>query len=206
MPASLAKTRKPLVAGLLILVAGLLGLLARAPQPRPVVLPDVVPAFAAAGVEQLGASRIGDDGDQFRQWTVEDGAGDQALVYVEATREPQRVLGWTGQLGFQGAGYQVRDLQTRTLTAAGDEASTAYLTGASGELAMAATDLGPDGVSLGGVSAAPRLLLDELAGQRSLWYLVRVTMVAGGAATTARAAHLLAAMVPSLVRSRTEQA
>lgn len=204
MPSSPAKTRKPLVAGLLILVAGLIGLLARAPQPVTPGLPDLGPAFTAAHVDPLGASAVGSAGGPFRQWTVEDAAGDRALVYVQATREPQRVLDWTGQLGYQGEGYQVSELTRRTLetsTGAG-EVSTAHLTGDTEALTMSATDLGPDGLGAGGLSAAPRLVLDEVDGRQSLWYLVRVTVFGSGSAATDRATRLLASLVPELARDR----
>lgn len=208
MPPSPAKSRKPLVAGLLILAAGLLALLVRAPQSGPVALPEVGPAFAAAHVRAVAASGIGDDGGRFRQWTVKDASGDAALVYVEVTRKPQRVLAWTGQLGYQGQGYQVSDLGTRRLTASGvgGDVSTAHLTAPGERLTMAATDLGPDGLSPGGVSAAPRLLLDEAAGRRSLWFLVRVTFAGSGDAGTEHATHLLAALLPALARARSAQA
>lgn len=209
MPPSPAKTRKPLVAGLLILVAGLLGLLARAPQSPAPPLPDMAPAFAAAHVHPLGASAVGDAGSHFRQWSVENASGLRALVYLEATRAPQRVLEWTGQLGYQGDGYRVSEPATRTLSAhgTGGEVSTAYLTGSGGRLAMAATDLGPDGPGLGGASAAPRLLLDEVEGHQSLWYLVRVTIVGSGRSggsggATDQATRLLASLVPALARAR----
>lgn len=204
MPSSLAKTRKPLVAGLLILVAGLLGLLARAPQSTPARLPAMGPAFTAAHVVPVGVSAPGDSGGPFRQWTVQDASGNRALVYVQATREPQRVLAWTGQLGYQGEGYQVSRLGTRRLDrpAPTGELTTAHLTGPQDELTMAATDVGPDGFSVGGVSAAPRLLLDEVDGRRSLWYLVRVTVVGSGSATTDQATRLLESLVPALARDR----
>lgn len=204
MPSAPAKIRKPLVAALLILAAGLLCLLARAPQPRPVELPDMVPAFAAAHLQPAGPPSSVGTGDRFRQWTVEDSSGDRALVYVEVTRQPQRVLEWTGELGFQGEGYQVSDGAGRSLATDGvaGEVRTAYLTGPGGRLAMAATDVGPDGLSPGGVSAAPRLLLDELGGQRSLWYLVRVTVMPAEGASTDRATQLLVGLVPALSRAR----
>jgi hypothetical protein len=207
MPSSLTKTRKTLVACVLILAAGLLGLMARPAESKPVALPDVAPAFAAAHLQVVAASGTAGVPGRYRQWTVEDSSGERALVYVEATREPQRVLEWTGQLGFQGEGYQVGDAATRSLTAtgAGGQVSTAYLTGPGGQLAMAATDLGPDGLSRGGVWAAPRLLLDEVGGRQGLWFLVRVTIVSGGGADTNQATQLLAAMVPALSQARTGQ-
>ena len=208
MPSSPAKTRRLLVAGLLILAVGLLGLLARAPQSRPPGVPDMGLAFAAAHVDPVAASGVGEAGGPFRQWTVEGAKGLRALVYVEATRKPQRILTWTGQLGYQGEGYQVSHLGTRAVTRPGaaGEVSSARLAGPGHELAIAATDLGPDGLSVGGVTAAPRLLLDQVEGRRSLWYLVRVTIIGSGSTSTDQAIRLLASLVPALARLRSTDA
>ncbi|MGH7911002.1 MAG: hypothetical protein ACREQM_17535 [Candidatus Dormibacteraceae bacterium] len=206
-----AKIAKPAVAGLLILLAGLLCLWARpvaAAAPR---LPSLAPVLAAGGLTVVSASRPGDDGDRFQQWTVRERDGRQALLYLEATREPQRVIGWTGQLGYQGDGFQASQVASHPLRLTGGESGTvtsAYLAAPGQLLAMAATDLGPDGYGVGGVSAGPRLLFDEALGQRSLWYLVRVAIPsqALGEPTQAEADQLLATVLPALLAARARQA
>lgn len=208
MPTTAAKA---LVAGLLILLAGVACLVARPGTPAAPVLPRLSPVLAAAGLRVVDASSPTDSGGPYRQWTVRDADGRQALLYLQATREPQRVIGWTGQLGYQGEGFQASGLAEHRLQVRGGASgmvTSAYLAAPGQLLAMAATDVGPDGFQTGGAAAAPRLLADEVLGRQSVWYLVRVAVPSQplGEPTEAQADQLLAAVLPALTQERAHAA
>jgi len=192
--------RRLLVAGL-ILTAGLAAAVAAVPDPAAPGLP--APGALVAGTQwhTAGATAPVALAMRSRQWLLDDGAGDQALLYVGVTAQPRAVLGWTGELGYQGSGFVVVATRDGWLPLAGgravavDDATVEHLTE---RRLLRSAVVGPDGVVRRGwdllLPAAWNLLRDRSA----VYYVVRVA-VADGPAAAARADVVLAAALDRLV-------
>ncbi|MFZ0215632.1 MAG: hypothetical protein WAM30_06770 [Candidatus Dormiibacterota bacterium] len=195
------------IAGILVLVAGLGALALRPASTAIPALPDLHAVTASAGLTIEQAYEPSGWGMTFRQWRVRDRLGRESIVYVEATTRPQDVLRWDGVVGYEGQGFLASSPAEAPLPVAGGArgSATAAMLSAPDQLdAVAWTDLGPDGFGAGGLGTAPRLLLDQVRGSPSVWYLVRVTVPsqALGEPTEAQARQVLASVLPALARER----
>jgi hypothetical protein len=139
------------------------------------------------------------------QWLLDDGSGHEALVYVGATAQARTMLEWSGELGYQGAGYLVRDQPDGTLRLAGGRRVTV------GEATVSHLDdrrvlryavIGPSGVGGRSSDLLMPAVWSLVMGQPAAYYVVRVAVVDGiGAAD--RADDAMAAVLSHLVALRT---
>jgi hypothetical protein len=198
-----ATIRRHAVVLLLIAVAGAAGVgLAGQAAPAP-ALPAVGALTAGATWQVEQAYAPGDAGGPFQEWQVRDGAGNEALLYVGATSRVQTMLRWTGELGYQGDGYLVSGRPDGRLPL-GDGSSALV----SRVLAQRQGDdelleyavVGPDGVAPSGASSLPGSAWDAVSGRDGPYYMVRVSVPAGGGPVADR---LLATVLrPLLVLAR----
>jgi hypothetical protein len=188
-----------LVTGL-ILAAGLGAAAAAAPDPEDPGLPAADALTAGTAWHAAAATPPAALPMRSRQWLLDDGAGHQALLYVGATARPRALLGWSGELGYEGAGYVVIAQQDGLLRLAGGrqvavgDATVRHL---GDHRLLRSAVVGPSGVGRRGWDLLLPAAWDQLRGQPAAYYVVRVA-VADDADAGARADSVLAAVLTRL--------
>jgi Protein of unknown function (DUF3485) len=194
-----AHARRLLVVGL-ILAAGAAALAVRVDDPPAPALPAVESLTAATGWRAESASPPVALAMRSRQWLLRDGAGDQALLYVGATARARTALDWSGELGYQGEGYELAGRPDAPLALAGGRHGAAGGSTArrlEDQLVLRYAVVGPAGVVPRGRDLALPAAWDLLTGRAATYYAVRVT-VADGPGAEARAASALATFASRL--------
>jgi hypothetical protein len=192
--------RRLLVAGL-ILAAGLGAAAAAVPDPAPPGLPAAAALIAGTPWRLAGATDPVEFAVRSRQWLLDDAAGNQALLYIGVTEQPRALLEWTGELGYQGAGYLVVGSRNGRLRLAGgrevavDEATVEHV---AERRVLRSAIVGPSGVVARGWDLLLPAAWDLLLDRADVYYVVRVA-VADGTGAGARADGVLAAVLGRLV-------
>jgi hypothetical protein len=191
--------RRLFVTGL-ILAAGLGAAAAAAPDPEAPGLPAADALTAGTAWHASAATPLAALPLRSRQWLLDDGAGHQALLYVGATARPRALLGWSGELGYEGAGYVVVAEQDGLLRLAGGrqvavgDATVRHL---GDRRLLRSAVVGPSGVGRRGWDLLLPAAWDLLRDQPAAYYVVRVA-VADEAGADARADGVLAAVLARL--------
>jgi hypothetical protein len=179
-------------------------------QPIP-PLPAVTALMAGSGWQVETAYPPGGFLMSYRQWAVRDAVGDEVLLYVGATARLQTALHWTGELGYQGEGFQVAEHGLRSLrledgrTFAVERALVEHL---SDHRVVEYAVASRDGVTAHITGSLLRTAWEALRGDAGPYYLVRVSMGAGGDQRAGqRGEQLLASVLGALVaRARSSSA
>lgn len=98
--------RRHLVVAALILLASIAGLTIRTAASS-AAAPSIVSLLAETDWRITGAGTHGAwPGMAWQQWPVGDRQGEGAVLYVGATAQVQKVIHWSGELAYVGAGYE----------------------------------------------------------------------------------------------------
>lgn len=146
---------------------------------------------------------VGWQGLNYRQWQMRDPRGNDVFLYLEATAAVQRMVHWSGELSYLGAGYQVVG---RTVT------SVQMPDGTSAPISMVTVQrlgdrqvleyaiVSPDGIAAYATGNPLRTAWETLRGDSGPYYLVRLSVPGRLGAQCARrsASHLLAPILSTL--------
>jgi len=138
----------------------------------------------------------------YQQWLVENKAGAQASIYLGVADAVQRVAHWSGELGYQGDGYQVVSRGQTTVTLR--DGSTAPVALAevqhlSQRLALSYALVAPGGVRARPTDNLLALGWDVLRGDNGPYDVVRVALSQGLSDTTNRIPLRSAALLSVLL-------
>ncbi|HEY7199395.1 MAG TPA: exosortase-associated EpsI family protein [Candidatus Dormibacteraeota bacterium] len=192
--------RRLLVAGL-ILAAGAAALGLRVDDPGPPALPPVGSLLAASGWRVESASAPVELALRYQQWLLLDAGGHEALLYVGATARARTVLDWSGELGYQGAGYVVADQRDVAVTLDGGRrvaVGASTVTHVDERRLVRYAVVGPSGVGSEGRDLLLPAVRDLALGRSPTYYVVRVA-VADDAGAAARADAALASVLSRLI-------
>lgn len=172
--------RHGLVVGL-ALVAGLTSLLVH-PAARAATLPPIATLIRGTSWRVVATDALSQRsgmGMMYQQWRLRDKDGVAVALYVGATAAVQKMVHWTGQLAYEGAGYQVVG---QSIASVGlHDGSTALVSVvtvqhlADRELLVYAV-IGPDGIAARSSDNLLRTAWDTLRGTDGPYYLVRVSV------------------------------
>lgn len=186
--------RRLLVAGL-ILAGGLGAAAAAVPDRAAPDLPAVQSLVAGTAWRPAGSTPPVALAIRSREWLLDDGAGHRALLFVGATAQPRALFDWSGELGYQGAGYVEvarhdgwlgrRPVGEATMSHVGDRRLLRYAV------------VGPSGVGRSGWDLLLPAAWDQVRGRTATYSVVRVA-VADDPGAAARADGLLAAVLDRL--------
>lgn len=150
-------------------------------QPRQQPIPALPPiAVLTAGSEWHveAAYQPGGLGMRFGQWLLRNASGQEVLLYLGATAQVKTVIHWSGELGYEGAGYLVhqRDRQTIRLR----DGSTATVGAAiiqrlADRRLVESVVVGPDGIATPVSDNLLRAAWLVLRATTGPYYLVRVS-------------------------------
>jgi len=140
----------------------------------------------------------------YRQWQLKDRAGHVVLLYVGVSMRSVPALAWTGELGYQGAGYIVSATGERRITLSdGTQATvnTARVAHLSDARLLVYAVASPRGVLVHRLASLAEAAWDAVGGDRGPYFLVRVSVpVQASEAPAAQVAtSLLAVVLPRLV-------
>jgi hypothetical protein len=200
MPSALR--RHAFVLLLILAAGGVAKAVAYREQPIP-PLPAVTALTAGAGWQLKAAYQPGGFGMSYRQWALRDTVGNEVLLFVGATAHLQTAVHWTGELGYQGEGFQVTERGERILrledgrTVAVERALIEHL---SDHRVVEYAVASRDGVTARITGSLLRTVWEALRGEAGPYYLVRVSMAAGGGPQAGhRGEQLLASVLGALV-------
>ena len=198
--------RRPLLIVGLALLTALAGLVARPAAPVPPRLPAIGALLAGTGWQVVRAySPGGWDGFVYGEWDLRDGSGRMVQLYLASTVKIQRVLHWTGELGYEGEGYLVdgRGVGSLSLPGVGRVPYTwSHIHRLGLNLSLASAVVDGREVSAHGTDNWLQVGWDILRGMDIHAYLVRLAFPEwpGGATEQSRAQGLLAPLLGRLVR------
>lgn len=140
-----------------------------------------------------------------KQWQLRDPQGDVVYLYLETSAAVQRMVHWSGELSYLGAGYQVvgravTSVQMPDGTAIPYSAVTVQRLGDRQVLEYAIVS--PDGIAAYATGNPLRTAWDTLRGDSGPYYLVRLSVPGRlGAQGARRAASQLLAPILSTLRA-----
>ena len=196
--------RRPLLIVGLALLTALASLTVR---PGPSELPRLPALGPLLGGTGWQVTRIyspgGWDGYLYDEADLADGHGRTAQLYLESTVKIQRVLHWSGELGYEGEGYLVDLRGEGTLTLQGGDRvpyAWARIHHLDRSLSLAYAVVDGNAVSARGTDNLLQVGWDVLRGADTRAYLVRLTFPAWSTATAeqARAQQMLAPLLGRL--------
>jgi len=140
----------------------------------------------------------------YRQWQLRDPSGQEALLYVGISMRSMAALAWTGELGFEGAGFIVSETGERQIVLSDRSVvtvSTARVNHLSDSRVVMYAVASPRGVLVHRLSSVAEAAWDAVSGDRGPFFLVRVSVPVGTSESQAsdQAATLLAVVLPRLV-------
>lgn len=196
--------RRRLLVACLILAAGVASVAIGVQDPPAPGLPTVE-AMTAGSAWRVEIA-VPPEGQAMRshEWLLDDGAGHEALLYVGATAQARTMMEWTGEVGYQGAGYVVRDQRDGSLRLSGGrqvavgQATVSHL---DDRRVLRYAVIGPSGVGRRGTDLLLPAVWNLVLGQPAAYYCVRVAVVDGIGAPE-RADDALAAVLSHLVVPR----
>lgn len=202
-------TRRQALALFLIATAGVASVVLRAEARAAPSLPPLAALIAGSDWQPQGDLYQGSGAAVFRQWLLRDSSGNQAVLYVGVTGRVQTMARWSGELGYEGEGYSVRDRGQRMLqTGHGRTATvtTAVLQRLSTLRLVEYAVVDPDGIRPQSTDSLASTAWDVIRGQAGPYYLVRASVAAGGpnSADAARVAdRLLVTVLPHVLAEST---
>jgi hypothetical protein len=186
----------------LILATGLAAAVLRVPRSGQPSIPSV--ARLTSGTGWTVTDAYAPAALPYRQWQLFDGAGHEALLYVGASSRPEPALVWTGELGYQGAGYEVSGAGERQVKLSDGSLVTVnssrvqHLTDARLiEYAVAS----PRGLLPHRLQSIPESIWAAVGGDQGPYYMVRVSVPVGTSEASARqvASTLMGSVLPKLL-------
>lgn len=198
--------RRPLLIVGLALLTALAGLAARpdasaSTLPR---LPAIGALLAGTGWQAARAySPGGWNGYRYEEWDLRDGRGRTVQLYLASTVKIQRVLHWTGELGYEGEGYLVDRDGVGSLSLPGGRLVSytwSRIHRLDRNLSLASAVVDGREISARGTDNWLQVGWDILRGKDTHAYLVRLAFPGwpGGATEQSRAQGLLAALLGRL--------
>ncbi len=173
---------------------------------RPQVPESVMPAASAltSGTGWTVTDTYTSTALHYRQWQLRDSAGHEALLYVGISTRSVAALSWSGELGYQGAGFLVSQAGERQLVLTDRSVatvSTAHVTHLSDSLVVMSAIASPRGVLVHRLTSFPEAVWDAIGGDRGPFFLTRVSVPVGTSDSQAsvQASNLLATVLPRLV-------
>lgn len=140
----------------------------------------------------------------YRQWLLSDASGHQALLYVAVTSRSVVALAWTGELGYQGAGYEVARTGERAIVLSDGSTTTvndALVQRLSDKRFLLYAVASPHGVLTHRIQSWPDAMLSAIGGDPGPYFMVRVSTPIEGSETSSGqiASGLMRALLPRLV-------
>ena len=187
----------------LALAGGAVSLLVQ-PRVNASALPPITALLSGTTWQPTAMEQAGPGaGLLWRQWRVRAAHGASAVLYVEATSSVKRMVHWSGELAYEGAGYQllspaVRSIRLRDGGTAPISTLIAQRLGASQLVASAVVS--PDGISAHSTDTLFTTAWETLRGAAGPYYLVRVSVAtSGGVATAASATSTVAPLLSAVL-------
>lgn len=199
----LSTVRRHAVVIALALLTAAAGMGLRPRQAAIVTLPPLAGLLAGSGWHMDTAYQ---PAGLAREWRLRDAHGHPALLFLEAAVRPQALLHWSGELGYEGAGYLVRQRGRQAISLGGKRAAliSASIVQRLGDRWLVESAV----VSRDGVAApAPDDLLRAawlmLRGPDGPYYLVRISVPIRDDAPAAR--NLTARLLSPVLRALQER-
>lgn len=186
-------------------LAGVTALVAVQLRAQPVAPVAIPPASQiTAGTGWAVAETYTPAAFTYRQWLVKDRVGDQALLYVAGSSRSVVALAWTGELGYQGAGYEVMRTGEQPVALSDGSSTTvdyAEVQRMSDARLLLYAVASPGGVLTHRVQSLPEAAVQAMAGDSGPYYMVRVSVAMAGSRGTAErlGGELLGQVLPRLV-------
>ncbi len=190
----------------LALVTGLATTSVR-PTSRPAALPAIGGVLAATTwriAAPLGAGSW--PGWTWAQWRLRSGAGTDAVLYLAATSQAQKMVHWTAELAYQGAGYQVLSRKVGRVWLRDGRAapySSALVQRLTDRELLLSAVVDPRGIRAHATDDLLGVAWDTLRGGGGPYYLVRLSLAADTLRTNMTAARGLLSSVLSVLTTRT---
>ncbi len=165
---------------LVLLAFAAIGTIAARPQSYATPFPAMATLLSGSGWRTLHQEAKGGwTAYNYQQWLVGNSYGTQASIYLGAASAVQKVAHWSGELGYQGEGYQVVSRsQTTVMLRSGSTAPVALVVvqHLSQRLALAYALVAPGGVSARPTDNLLAMGWDVLRGDNGPYYVVRVAL------------------------------
>jgi hypothetical protein len=187
----------------LAILAGGVNLIVHSGIRGAVALPPVTRLIARTNWRAVAASRPVQQGVLFQEWQMQNRQGVTALLYVGATTKVQAMLHWSGELGYEGVGYQVVQ-RTQTRITLRDRTTAPLSLVVVQHLAdrelLASAIVSPNGIDARSTDNLWRTGWDTLRGADGPYYLVRVSVADSHGVQDARvlATDLLSSLLRAL--------
>jgi hypothetical protein len=204
----LSTYRRHGVVVLLALAASLASRGLAQPQSRDAALPAIAGLTSGTGWQVVATyNTVAGPGMAWGQWGLRNAQGARLALYLGVTDAVQKLVHWSGELAYEGAGYQVLWRRPATIRIHGGVTApiSVILVQHLGDRELLAYAVAsPDGISARSTDDPLRTAWDALLGTTGPYYLVRVSVpvrqVAGrpDAGASALAVHLLAPVLSTL--------
>ena len=185
----------------LAIVAGFTSMLVRPQAQVTPVLPSMGSLTAGTGWHVAGFTPVGRwTGMVYDEWWLRNQTGATVVLYLGVTNQVQKMVRWTGELGYQGAGYLASDHRLSTVRLADGTVapvSTVLVHSATDRQVVEYAVVNHNGIVARATDDILHTAWDTLRGQPGLYYEVRVSVPqSGGAAAVHAAESLLSTMLP----------
>jgi Protein of unknown function (DUF3485) len=196
MPTS---TRRHALALVLILAAGAAEIAVAHRERAEPPVPAIPALIAGTDWRVETAYQPGGWGMAYRQWSLRDPSGERLLLFIGATARLQTALHWTGELGFEGDGYEVTERGDRWLRLPDGRAvavGRAVIDRLWDHRVVEYGVASHDGITARGAGSPLRTAWEALTDTAGPYYLVRVATQ--GADAQLASEHLLASVLTRL--------
>ncbi len=191
--------------GLVVALALITGITGIVIQPTTVVpsLPPIASVTRGTGWRLVATYGGGGwSGLMYGQWRLRDASGADATLYLAATTQVQKMIHWSGELAYLGAGYQVVSRAVTNVQSPDGVVSISVVTvqRLADRQVLEYAIVGPDGIAAYATDNPLRTAWDTLRGEREPYYLVRLSVPGrlGRQAAHAIATRLLAPILSTL--------
>lgn len=191
--------------GLVVALALVTGISSLVVQPRVAVpsLPTAASVTRGTGWRLAATYQGGGwSGLVYGEWRLRDGGGDDATLYLAVTTQVQKMIHWSGELAYLGAGYQVVSRGVRSVQSPSGVTPTSVVTvqRLADRQVLEYAIVGPDGVAAYATYNPLRIAWDTLRGASGPYYLVRLSVPGrlGSYAANVAATRLLAPILSTL--------
>lgn len=193
----LSAYRRHAVVLALVLVAGLTSIAAR-PESRQPALPSIASLTAGSDWRVIKANPlVSYTGMTYGEWQLYDNKGFPAQLYAGAA-SLQKMLHWSGELGYEGAGYQATHRTTTTLRLR-DGTTVPVAVAIEQHLTdreyVAYASVGPGYVAARSSDNLPRTAWDVVRGSAGPYYVARVSVPSPTSALDPQAAAAAARLL-----------
>ena len=188
----------------LALLAGLTSVLVQPPA-RAATLPAIASLTAHTEWHVVSTTAPGRwPGMVYQEWWLRDAQGTTALLYLGAASAVQKMVHWTGELGYVGAGYQVLGHQVSSVPLGDGTAapvSTVVVQHLMDREVLDYAVVSPDGITARATDDLLHVAWATLRGGGGPYYLVRVSLLQGSSSQSRRAATRLLSSALTALRA-----